>query len=159
MRLNQKGFTLIELLAVVVILSVLMAIMVPSVNTIIRKNENDNYESLKSSIVSGAKMYFSDYRYEITVDGVCDSGGDSFKNISSIAGNSVNQINGVSVLPVAILVQAGNVKVNADGNIIHPREKNKKLNFDSSYVQVQYRCVGKDYVYTLEDSFLKWDEK
>ena len=34
-KLNNKGFTLIELLAVIVILSILMSIMVPSVGNII----------------------------------------------------------------------------------------------------------------------------
>ena len=41
-NLNNKGFTLIEVLAVIVILSILMAIMVPSVGNIMKKNKEDN---------------------------------------------------------------------------------------------------------------------
>ena len=41
-NLNNKGFTLIEVLAVIVILSILMAIMVPSVGNIIQKNRKSN---------------------------------------------------------------------------------------------------------------------
>ena len=66
-NLNNKGFTLIEVLAVIVILSILMAIMVPSVGNIMKKNKEDNYQNLKDSIISAAKIYISDNRYQITV--------------------------------------------------------------------------------------------
>ena len=69
MNLNNKGFTLVELLAVVVILSILLAFMYPNVNKLINENKEKNYEKLESSIKSAAKMYISDYRYKISVDG------------------------------------------------------------------------------------------
>ena len=68
MRFDNKGFTLVEVLAVIVILGVLMAIMIPNVGNIIQKNKSDSYDSLKKSLVAAAKVYISDNRYEITID-------------------------------------------------------------------------------------------
>ena len=73
MRLNKKGFTLIEVLAVLVILAMLVAFAIPNVNHLIQQTRNDSYNDLKNSIVVAAKNYVSDYRYEISIDGVCSS--------------------------------------------------------------------------------------
>ena len=58
--MNNKGFTLLEIILVVAILGVITLIVVPSVSSILNKNKNDQYENLKKSIISAAKMYVSD---------------------------------------------------------------------------------------------------
>ena len=152
MKLNNKGFTLIEVLAVVVILSVLAAIMVPSVNYIINQNKENNYENLKNSIISAAKIYLSDNRYEISIDKLCSNNTEKI-NIISINRNEITD----SKLPIKWLVDSKSLSTNSDGDIINPSDKNKKLNLDDSYVLVKYQCSNKDYTYTLEDDSLKWN--
>ena len=42
-NINKKGFTLIELLAVIVIMGILMAVAIPSINIIIMDSRKDIY--------------------------------------------------------------------------------------------------------------------
>ena len=147
-KLNNKGFTLIEVLAVIVILSILMAIMVPSVGNIMKKNREDNYQNLKDSIISAAKIYISDNRYQITV-GNCD---DSNKaDIESINNKTLNS----SQLPISFLLDAGNLKTTSDGKILNPKDKTS-LNLTNSYVLVKYQCDKKEYEYQLRENSLQW---
>ena len=49
--MNKKGFTLVELLAVIVILSIILVIAVPSVNRYIKQpNENAQNQIVQSKI-------------------------------------------------------------------------------------------------------------
>lgn len=150
-KLNNKGFTLIEVLAVIVILSVLMAIMIPSVGTLIQKNKEDSYESLKKSIISATKIYLSDNRYEVVLNGTCQNPDDQIE-IISIRTNELQN----SKLPIQSLVDAGNIKVDKNNEVLDPRNSSKKLNLETSYIVIKYQCNKKDYVYTLEDSYLSW---
>ena len=162
MKINNKGFTLIELLASIVILSILIAIMVPSVNYLIEKNKNDNYDNLKKSIISAAKVYLSDNRYNITLDyddydGLCNSGEDTTENIASINEDTLTD----SKLPIQWLVDSKTLSTNSEGKIINPKDKKESLKLNTeesnySYVLVKYQCSTKDYTYILENDFLKW---
>lgn len=148
-NLNNKGFTLIEVLAVIVILSILMAIMVPSVGNIMKKNKEDNYQNLKDSIISAAKIYISDNRYQITV-GSCTT------QNAKVAVLSINNVTLTdSKITIQTLADAGNLKTTSDGKIINPKDKTS-LNLDNSYVVVKYQCDKKEYEYQLEESNLKW---
>ena len=147
--LNNKGFTLIEVLAVIVILSILMAIMVPSVGNIMKKNKEDNYQNLKDSIISAAKIYISDNRYQITV-GSCTT------QNAKVAVLSINNVTLTdSKITIQTLADAGNLKTTSDGKIINPKDKTS-LNLGNSYVVVKYQCDKKEYEYQLEESNLKW---
>lgn len=148
-KLNNKGFTLIEVLAVIVILSILMAIMVPSVGNIMKKNKEDNYQNLKDSIISAAKIYISDNRYQITV-GSCTPQ-NAKVDVLSINDQALSS----SKLPINFLVDAGNLKTTSDGKIVNPKDK-KSLNLNSSYVVVKYQCDKKEYEYQLKENFLQW---
>ena len=59
-------------------------------------------------------------------------------------------------LSIQKLVDAGNVKTEANGMISDPRDDRKILNLSDSYVIVNYLCKEKSYSYSLEDSYLKW---
>ena len=144
-RLNNKGFTLIEVLAVVVILGVLATIMVPTVSYIMKKNKEDNYNNVKQSILSAAKIYISDNRYNISLDRntVCDSS-DSTRNISKVGIYEItnNQI----IVNYFIKNLSSNV-------IINPKD-NTKLDKEHSYVEVKYSCSSRDYIFS--DPYLVW---
>lgn len=164
MKINNKGFTLIELLASIVLLSILIAIMVPSVNYLIEKNKYDNYDNLKKSIINAAKVYISDNRYNITLnyadyDGLCNSAEDITEDIASINGVNLKD----SKLPIQWLVESKTLSTNSGGKIINPKDKNKILKLGTegteySYVLLKYQCSIKDYTYTLENDSLKWQQ-
>lgn len=156
MKLNNKGFTLIEILAVVIILSIITAIMVPSVNYLIDKNKEDNYKQLEKNILNATKIYLSDNRYNINLDygiSLCEDR-EVEENIASINENTFND----SKLPIRILVDNKALTTNSGGNIVNPKYKEKILDLDSSYVLVRYQCSSKDYIYTLEENSLLWLE-
>jgi len=148
MKLNNKGFSLVELLAVIVILSILMAIMVPSVNYLIDKNKEDNYVKLKEGILIAAKIYLSDNRYDIAIANTCTSSDEKI-NVTYILGKELTE----SKLPVQWLIDSKDLTTNSDGNIVNPRNKTKVLDLDNSNIEIKYLCSKKDYSYTLD---LKW---
>ena len=155
MKINNKGFTLIELLASIVILSILIAIMVPSVNYLIEKNKNDNYDNLKKSIISAAKVYISDNRYNITLDLGEDSklclDSTVEEDISSIGENNLKNLLGVNKVPISLLVDSKTLSTNSEGNILNPKDKNKILDKNNSYVLIKYQCSTKDYNYAIDE--------
>lgn len=66
--MNRKGFTLIELLMVIVIIAILSAIMIPNIITIINKNNDNNIKSLENNIISAAKEYVNDNKYNLSIN-------------------------------------------------------------------------------------------
>lgn len=59
-KINKKGFTLTEILAVIAILGVILAIAVPSYNSLSKKFEKEYYDKLEGSILAAAKSYWKD---------------------------------------------------------------------------------------------------
>ena len=58
-KLNKKGFTLVELLAVIVILSVLMLIALPSVINIMNNARDDAFRDEALSFISAAETQYA----------------------------------------------------------------------------------------------------
>ena len=144
MKLNNKGFTLIEVLAVIVILGILATVMIPAVGSMIVKNKEDNYKNLENSITSAAKIYISDYRYEIKLDPSqkCDDA-NTERNIIEINGAGLTT---PSQITLKNLVDANVLSTNKENKIINPKN-DKELNLDTSYITVTYSCSKKDYEY------------
>lgn len=91
--MNNKGFTLVEVIAVVVILSIVGAIAVPSVTHILKENKVKNCENLKKSIISACGVYVSDNRNTILNDKSCsDNKIDFFIPLSNLELDSSNGI-------------------------------------------------------------------
>ena len=156
MKLNNKGFTLIEILAVVIILSIIITIMVPSSNYLIERNKEDNYKQLEKSIINATKVYLSDNRYNITLDygsDLCEDG-EAEENISSISGNDLID----NKILISTLVNSRALTTNSNGNIINPKNNEEILDLDNSYILVKYQCSSKDYTYSLEENSLVWIE-
>ena len=59
--MNNKGFTLVELLAVLVILSLLITVAVPSVNKILLNINENMYCEKFTNIENAARLYAEDY--------------------------------------------------------------------------------------------------
>ena len=59
--MNNKGFTLVELLAVLVILSLLITVAVPSVNKIMLNINENMYCEKVTNIENAARLYAEDY--------------------------------------------------------------------------------------------------
>ena len=152
-KLNNKGFTLLEILAVVVILGILIAIMIPSVNHLIEKNKQDNYDKLIKSIQNAARIYVSDYRYDIALDNNnnCNNAGVTELKVSKISTNSLTD----SKIPISILVEEGALETDKDKKISNPKNKEQTLNLTESYITVMYQCQSKDY--TFSSPYLKWE--
>ena len=56
--INNKGFTLVELLGVIVILSIIAAIAIPTVSTSLNKQKTKELEHKKEQIVSKVELYY-----------------------------------------------------------------------------------------------------
>lgn len=64
-KINNKGFTLVEILAVVVVLGILAAIVVPSVSRYINQGKEKYYRSLEDELVIIARDYYSKNKSEL----------------------------------------------------------------------------------------------
>ncbi len=54
--MNKKGFTLIEVLTVIVIISLILIIIYPSVKNILEDNNSDLYKQYKKMMIEYAKV-------------------------------------------------------------------------------------------------------
>ncbi len=137
MRLNNKGFSLVEVLAVVVILGVLVVIMIPAVNDVIKKNRENNLKDLKESIISSAKLYVSDNRYNIKLSESCDNNPNGTVGVASIDGQAV-----AGLIFLFALNEKGYL---SSSKIVNPNDK-KELDLQS-YVKFEFDCKKREYVY------------
>lgn len=151
MKLNNKGFTLVEVLAVVVILSLLVIMVVPNVNSLIKQNNNNAYNNLKDNILVASKIYLSDNRYDIVLEKTCNNDSEEI-NIKSIDGDGLVD----SKLPIKYLTNSGNITTTSNGNIISPLDSSLHLDLNNSYVLIKYQCSIGDYTYILEEEYLVW---
>ena len=92
--MNKKGFTLIELLMVIVLIGILSMILVPNVMSLNDQNKIKSCNSLKKNILSAAKVYVANYKYELNF--TCDTPKyisiDSLIKSKSLSGPVVNPI-------------------------------------------------------------------
>lgn len=74
--MKKNGFTLIEVTAVVIILAILVVLVVPKVNSIIRRNKEKACSSIKVNAESAAEdytlMHTNQIDTEITTNGYSD---------------------------------------------------------------------------------------
>lgn len=63
--MNKRGFTLVEGLLVIAIIGIILLAIVPNVITLINKNRVKACESTKESIISSAKMYVAEKKYDV----------------------------------------------------------------------------------------------
>lgn len=59
----KKGFTLVELICVVVILTLLFILAIPSISNLINNEENNISSNMEDIIKNAAALYVSDYNY------------------------------------------------------------------------------------------------
>ena len=104
-------------------------------------------KQLQASIVSAAKLYISDNKYNIEFNGSCD---DSSSELM------IRKINDLELteshLLLDTLVNEGYLKTNA-GNIINP-ENDKNLDLNASYITIQYSCQTKIFDYDDEPNLI-----
>lgn len=118
--MNKKGFTMIELLMVIAILGLLSLILVPGVIEMSNQNNIKSCQSLKKNIISAAKIYVTENKYELGFD--CENNKEKTVSIDT-------------------LVETGKLK----GPVINPIDKSKV----SEDIVVNYDCDAKSFTYTF----------
>ena len=61
----KKGFTLIELLAVFTLIGIILVFTVPQITSILKKGDNESYESFEKTIFIATESYVVDKKLEI----------------------------------------------------------------------------------------------
>lgn len=67
MKINKKGFTLIELLAVIVILAILLAMVIPKVSEYITNSRKDSFVATAKEIIDGVRNSATSEIYELPI--------------------------------------------------------------------------------------------
>lgn len=122
MNVNKKGFTLIELIMVIVIIAILSLVLVPNIFTFINKNNIKSCESLEKNIISAAKIYVTNNKYDLGFDCSGQSKGISLQS----------------------LVDSGDLTE----PITNPVTK-EEIGLDKT-VKVTYDCDSKTFTYTFD---------
>ena len=55
--MNKKGFTLTELISIIAILSIIMVITIPKINSSIKESRADQLEEVREMVVSANEVY------------------------------------------------------------------------------------------------------
>lgn len=143
-KLGNKGFTLVEVIAVVVILSVLSLLIVPSVSGLLNRSKENSYNDLINSIKLSCEQYINDNRYNI--------------NIGSCNNNGICDVSNVSV---SFLVENGYLTPTGTDSgvdyIVNPKDKKSKMNMEDSLVKVTFDKNNKRFIYDLNAEDLKWN--
>lgn len=121
--MNRKGFSLIELIIVIALLAVLMLVLVPSIITLLNKNDVKSCHNLEDSIINATKEYVVNNKYNLNF--TCDVA----KEISLKA-----------------LVDSGDLKLSND-KIINP-VTDADVSLDTK-VKVTYNCTTKEFSYNF----------
>lgn len=117
--MKRKGFTLIEVLAVIVILGLLIVIIVPVVNSLLKDSEDVLYEEQIDSIINASKKYMVEH-YDLLPQG------NSYYSIS------VDDLVSNGVIDNEIVMNP-KTKEELDGCVI--------VSFNDSFNQYEYRYV------------------
>lgn len=64
-KVNNKGFTLVELLAVLVILTAIMGVAIPSISSSLERSKNKQNKAREKVLVSAAELYITDNKNSI----------------------------------------------------------------------------------------------
>lgn len=121
--MNKKGFSLIELVIVITLLAVLMLMLVPNIITIINKNDVKSCHNLEDSIISAAKTYVKNNKYNL--DFKC---------------NETKQIT------LQALIDAGDLEL-SNNKLTNP-VTNSNIPYNK-VVDVIYNCTTKEFSYNF----------
>ena len=66
--MGKKAFTLVEVLAIIVILGIILAVVVPSTFSIIKRGKETSYKTLVKTFKNEAKLYVSKYSDAVNAD-------------------------------------------------------------------------------------------
>jgi len=122
--MNRKGFTMIELLMVIVIIAVLSIIMIPNIMTIINKNKENNIKAFENNVISAAKAYISDNKYNYNCD---------YPNVHHMED-----------IYLKVLYEEGYLS-----NVINPNT-NEEVDLERNYVEVNFDCDSRMFFYEFK---------
>lgn len=91
----KKGFTMIELLAVFTVAAIILLIAFPQVTSLLKKSDNDEYETYKKNIYIACEAYIEDQN--IVINGVRTIYLYELVNSGFLKANLVNPKNNRSV--------------------------------------------------------------
>ncbi len=133
--MNKKGFTLIELLATIVIMGLIMAMVVPAINSLQNSNKTRPYELYADSMIAAAKAYIKKEGEDITSLGTEDWYGCVEISLSTLTSQDVDllkpydQVRGTG---------EGNNPINCSGKVRYTKIK-KSLTPPSNYSAYTYQ--------------------
>ncbi|GFR38359.1 hypothetical protein PRECH8_16550 [Insulibacter thermoxylanivorax] len=116
---DQKGLTLIELLAVIVILGIIAAIAIPSVNSIIKNSEAKAQIENAKLLISTARMAVADRTFEQVGRDSSDQGFVNFPSGTEPAEAGSDWVRTVRQVTIEELKERGYL----DANLIDPQTR------------------------------------
>lgn len=133
--MNNRGFTLIELIVTIALLAIISTISVSVIGNIRSKHNVNTYYELLDNVVSAAKLYVTDNRYNLS-----SIGGGAIKCNSSSDTHSFDITLATLVSDGYLTTDTGTIK-NYDGN---------DLTLSDNKVTVTFNCTTKSFDYKIK---------
>ena len=141
--MNKKGFTLIELIAVIVMISLIMVIVVPTILDIVSESKETSYNTLVKNIVISSEMYYEE----------CEYGDLSSTTKYGSYACSIDTSTSTITIPLSSLANTGFLKVSDTKEVAGKEVKvvlNPRNNIDMSDCKIKIAKVKKTNNFTEE---------
>ena len=94
-------------------------------------------DNLKNSVISSAKIYISENRYNISLSNSCNE----------VDKDTIKEINGISItgsnIPLSLIADSGDL----DDEIVNPIDRKQTYDLQNSYINITFNCKTKKYIY------------
>lgn len=112
--MDNRGFTLVELIATIALLTIISIVSFISINEVVKQSKVNDCENIVSNIMSAAKEYASDKRYDMSNNADLHVAGDVLISNDYLTGPVINPFTNEEIAADSIMID---IELNDDYSV------------------------------------------